>query len=160
MRRARPRPAENAQAMRNRRPWIAVSAAPRPARDADTRHPGPHAHDPQPARRRRGVINVLPHDLPRPARHANITTVERKATRSRCEAHARMAAQARTGRAAAVDFIPAFIDSRLERACASRLHHQARCTSVLAVVYSGPGATRGKGSGGVGMRDAGDGRKR
>jgi hypothetical protein len=39
----------------------------------------------------------------------------------------------------------------------SMLHLSARCTSVLVNVYSGPGATRGKGSGGVGKRHAGDG---
>jgi len=160
MRRAHPTSAESAQAMRNRGPRIAVSAAERPARDADTRDPGPQVHDPRRARRRRGVINVLRHDLRRRARHANITTVEREATRSRCDARGRMTAQGRTGRAAAVDPLSAFIDSRLERPYASRLHHQARCTSVPVIVYSGAGATRGKGSGGVGTTDADDGRKR
>jgi hypothetical protein len=41
----------------------------------------------------------------------------------------------------------------------SKLHLSTRCTSVLASVYSSPGATRGKSSGGVGKRHAGDGRR-
>jgi hypothetical protein len=41
----------------------------------------------------------------------------------------------------------------------SKLHPSARCTNVLVSVYTGPGATRGASSGGVGRRHAGDGRE-
>jgi hypothetical protein len=39
----------------------------------------------------------------------------------------------------------------------SQLHPSAKSNNVLAIVYSGSGASRGKCSGGVGKRDAGDG---
>jgi hypothetical protein len=138
----------------------------------------------------RRVINVLCHDLPRPARPENISVVEREAMHLRGPGRARGAALASTDCRATPDAIVVFIDCdraltkarcwsacrspqrSVTRAvepcracqigcsctrCSSTLHLSARCTSVLASVYSDPGTSRGKGSGGAGKRHAGDG---
>jgi hypothetical protein len=118
-----------------------------------------------------GVINVLCHDLPRRARGASIFTVEREAMHSRCAGRPRAAVPAGTGRCTFVDPVAVFIgglrvpaharhqldDWALHHSDGSTLHLPMKCTSMLVNVYSGPGATRGKGSGGVGKRHAGDG---
>jgi hypothetical protein len=156
--------------------------------------PGYQAHRSRRPRRWRRVINVLRHDLPRPARRANMPTVERDARYLRCPGRVRSAASADTGRPVAPDAIAVFIDChqastrvrrwsefhRLQPSSASRviepptvlqvtsfharsrvrggsvLHLSAICTSVPGNVYSCPGASRGKGSGGVGIRHAGN----
>jgi hypothetical protein len=178
---ARSAPGESALAMRGSRPLAPRSIAQRPGRGAVAKRPGLHADHQYDPGCRHGVINVLRHDLPRHAPRANIYAVEREATNSRNPEWARIAAPAGTERVATIGNVAAFI--RRLRApseiCAaeaasraslgsmarifssgcdgSRLHLPARCTSVLVNVYSGPGATRGKGSGGVGKRHAGDG---
>jgi hypothetical protein len=186
-------PRENAVAMLGDRPLLAVSLRNRRLvyiRGASWLPGSPSAGPPSDGTE---IINVLRHDLPRPERPANISTVEREASHLRRPGRACSAAQANTDRRAASDVIAAFIDYnqasgrarrgeccalqlsaaraversgawRIAGSCVSSrvldgpmLRLSARCTSVLASVYSGPGATRGEGSGGVGTRHAGDG---
>jgi hypothetical protein len=151
----------NALAMRDSRPLIAGSAAQQPARGAVAGRSGSATYHPRRRERRPRVINVLRHDLPSHAPHANIPTVEREATHSRCPGRARIVAPAVVDRFVAVDAVAAFIDrrscARATRLNGSMLHLVPICNSVLVNVYSGRGTTRGDRSGGVGKQHAGDG---
>jgi hypothetical protein len=82
--------------------------------------------------------------------------------------HTPARAQRRSGcrpwRSPAICAAEPFTARRVARPCAHatdpngcKLHLPLKCNSMLANVYSGPGATRGEGSGGVGKRHAGHG---
>jgi hypothetical protein len=112
---------------------------------------------PQPPLR---VINVLRHDLPKPAQRTNIPTVERETSHLRWAGRVRRTAPADACRLTALHASTTFIYCDRVPARAgnggSVLHPGGICTNVLVNVYSGPGWSRCKGSGGVGIRHAGD----
>lgn len=102
-------PGENALVMRETR-CARVSRARRPATAvAPPGLPAYGIHPPCPLVSRHGVINVLCHDLPRRARDANISNVEREAMQSRCAGRTLGAMSAGTARCTAAEPVAAFI---------------------------------------------------
>jgi hypothetical protein len=102
----------NGLAMLDSRPLQAfMGARPRALRMSAER-PGCQDQRPRCPGRRHGVINVLCHDLPRPAGPANITSVEREASHSCCPGRAHSTTPTGTRRRGAPDASPVFIGCR------------------------------------------------
>ena len=112
---------------------------------------------PQPPLR---VINVLRHDLPKPAQRTNIPTVERETSHLRPAGRALRAASGGCSQSRRTSAVATFIgcDQTLirRRDNGSVLHLSAICTSVPVNVYSDSSRSRGKSGGGVGIRHAGN----